>query len=234
MKVPSCGSGKVVCEDHKTGLLWPNETNPGAAPMDQTCPDCEPVCVLPPTPNTTTSSDKFCDSTYSVSMFMGGFDSGDNCIVLLFQSWVLDSEVKFVVGCLGTVLLGITVEGLVFVRREVLKSRQMREKLGAYAGAYKLVSIIGYGIQVAAGYLLMLVAMTYSGWLFAMVLTGLVIGHGIFNSNTTEVTESSDACCAGQSIARKSMTEDFPSDDKEHYLIESTPSADKDHQSLII
>merc|ERR1719295_1428589 len=54
-----------------------------------------------------------------------------------------------------------------------------------------------FALNIASGYLAMLVAMTYSVELFICMVVGLVIGHGIFNTDAS-VGESVDPCCASQ------------------------------------
>ena len=58
-----------------------------------------------------------------------------------------------------------------------------------------------YGVNVFLGYMLMLLAMTYSTTIFCMVIGGLTIGHGFFNWNA-EVGETTDPCCSGQNSSR--------------------------------
>merc|ERR1711968_2989 len=54
-----------------------------------------------------------------------------------------------------------------------------------------------YGVNLAFGYFLMLIAMTYSSGLFSMVILGLVVGHGLFNMKLP-VRESTDPCCTDE------------------------------------
>ena len=39
------------------------------------------------------------------------------CVILLFSGWVLDTRAKFVLACLGVVLLGIGIEAMLCFRR---------------------------------------------------------------------------------------------------------------------
>ena len=52
-----------------------------------------------------------------------------------------------------------------------------------------------FGVNLALGYMAMLVAMTYSLELFACIVLGLIIGHAVFNMKQP-VGESIDPCCA--------------------------------------
>ena len=40
----------------------------------------------------------------------------DVCVILLFSSWVLDTRAKFVLACVGVVLLGIGIEAMLCFR----------------------------------------------------------------------------------------------------------------------
>ena len=60
-----------------------------------------------------------------------------------------------------------------------------------------------YLVQVAAGYLLMLISMTYHAVLFAGVVGGLVLGHAMFNVSAPVVAGGASACC--QHVATPSL-----------------------------
>ena len=47
----------------------------------------------------------------------------DVCVILLFSGWVLDTRAKFVLACLGVVLLGIGIEAMLCIRRKLQKRR---------------------------------------------------------------------------------------------------------------
>ena len=57
------------------------------------------------------------------------------------------------------------------------------------------LSISLFGVNLALGYMAMLVAMTYSLELFSCIVLGLIIGHAVFNMKQP-VGESIDPCCA--------------------------------------
>ena len=69
--------------------------------------------------------------------------------------------------------LGILAEALVAFRR----SRAEKGVAGRCEAA------IGYGLQLALGYLLMLAAMTYAVELFVSAITGVAIGHALFRTD---------------------------------------------------
>merc|ERR1712240_912287 len=158
-------------------------------------------------PLTTRSPEKpFCRPGSGTDMFMDGFttsgESVNSCVILLFKSWVLDTKTKFVVACFGVLLLGIAIEGMLCLRREI----QSRKILLLIRGLTRRACIISlFALNIASGYLAMLVAMTYSVELFVCMVLGLVAGHAIFNTESP-VGESVDPCCASQAIPHPNDT----------------------------
>lgn len=140
--------------------------------------------------------------TGALSMFMTGFEvSGKQetpCIILLFQSWILDSRLKIILACLGIVIFGIFIEFLIFLRRQLQTNAYFCKN-----PTYKKIIMIGmFGLNISLGYLAMLIAMTYSFELFIAMVIGLTVGYAIFNVNAP-VGESADPCCVNQNDANK-------------------------------
>ena len=97
-------------------------------------------------PSKVHTEEKFCNG-YGTDMFMQGFtvrqinscytcnekltqtqpsgNSRDSCVILLFRSWILDTRTKFVMGCIGVILLGIGIEAMLCFRRKLQKRRIM-------------------------------------------------------------------------------------------------------------
>jgi len=111
----------------------------------------------------------------STSMLMSGYEwESFTCIVFLFSSWVITSRGLMAVACIGTILAGVVVEGVIKQRRSLLSNIENPvTKLS--------VSAMLYGVQLTLGYFLMLLIMTYSGPLNIAVILGLVVGHVIWN-----------------------------------------------------
>ena len=136
------------------------------------------------TTDKSSSDSSFCIGT-GTSMSMIGFISSatetgkeSECFLYLFPSWVLDSSGKFVVACLGTLLLGISIHGLSKIKLLVGQTR--------YHNKTKFwLNIIIYFFQMMFSYLIMLVSMTYNVELFFMVCFGLTLGYGIFHPQNT-------------------------------------------------
>jgi hypothetical protein len=62
------------------------------------------------------------------------------------------------------------------------------------------LTLLLYAFQVTAGYLLMLVSMTYHVPLFFCVVLGLTLGHAVFSVYSSDgggkITAGTTACCA--------------------------------------
>ena len=67
-------------------------------------------------------------------------------------------------------------------------------------GTTTLLTLTLYAFQVTAGYLLMLVSMTYHVPLFLSVILGLTLGHAVFSVYSADgggkITAGTTACCA--------------------------------------
>ena len=141
--------------------------------------------VYPLLTNASSPSDtihtKYCYG--GTTMYMNGFVWEDtNCVIYLFRSWVITSRGFLVLACIGTVLLGILLESLVWVRRKYLLPKSSARHIAPHASVVRkiMIPVLCYGIQLLFGYLLMLIVMTYSGPLVISVIMGLVLGNVIF------------------------------------------------------
>ena len=171
---------------------------------------CEAVhnCDLTCTVDSGGSDRPFCRG--STDMLMSGFasllydglsDSAEtnNCVMLFHERFVLDEPWKFFLGLLFTVVFGIFTEFWVSQRRKL--SVDLRRRRG------KMIKAAMYAFNMVVGYLIMLIAMTYSLELFLAVIVGLGIGHVTFNTDAP-VGDSVTACCAGRN---GQTVRDYPS-----------------------
>jgi len=186
------------------------DNTPTCRNMDSSC-HWEQECptTASPLPLTTSESEEpFCRPGSGTDMFMDGFttsgESVNECVILLFKSWVLDTKTKFVIACFGVILLGIAIEGMLCLRR-LIQSRKILLLIRGLARRACIISL--FALNIASGYLAMLVAMTYSVELFVCMVVGLVAGHAIFNTESP-VGESVDPCCASQAISHPNDTRD--------------------------
>ena len=217
-----CATGESSkCVEPSTGLLWPDDLGAQAH-----CYTCQPTCVADPAAANGTetggtsgsgttatraggSTNPFCnDKIAPVSMYMDGFvgwsDPNGPCVAYLHRDLILSSPLLLFAAFFLTVLMGVSVEGLAAARRWRAKT-QDAVCLDAMATgghpvavsmALKTQSLLLYGVQCSAGYLLMLVSMTYHAVLFIGVVVGLVIGHAWFNAAAPLGSRGgASACC---------------------------------------
>ena len=131
-------------------------------------------------------------------MWMSGFQSlsdirNQPCLAFLFDWFPIHTPTSFAAAALLTVLGGVSVEGIVYGRRQIL-AHPFKIRTRAARAAFALLMVLIYAVQVTVGYLLMLVAMTYQVELFAAVVGGLCLGHAVFNAKAP-VLDSAEACC---------------------------------------
>eukprot|EP00096_Caligus_rogercresseyi_P009505 TRINITY_DN3239_c0_g2_i1.p1 TRINITY_DN3239_c0_g2~~TRINITY_DN3239_c0_g2_i1.p1 ORF type:complete len:615 (-),score=139.56 TRINITY_DN3239_c0_g2_i1:296-2140(-) len=197
---PKCASLQdSICYSTLRNLSCSTQIN--GLPMDQSCRwECK-ADILPSARRSLHQPNPYC--TGKMDMYMSGFEvqgsaGGANpCIVLFIESWTLDSRLKFCFGCIGVFLLGFTIEALISLRRKVSSGcRRIISLTGSNRKVKKAALICTFGLNLALGYLAMLVAMTYSVELFCCVLFGLIMGHAVFNVDFG-VSESVDPCCSG-------------------------------------
>jgi Ctr copper transporter family len=136
-----------------------------------------PVIVTAKDTQSRANEDKLPYCYGGTSMYMDGFHWRDSvCVIYLFPSWILSSSGIFIAACFGTVFAGIALEGFIRQRRTIVSNLPIGWKR-------LIVSTICYGMQLALGYLIMLIVMTFSGPLFVSVIIGLMSGHFLFNMN---------------------------------------------------
>mmetsp|Transcript_72446 Transcript_72446/g.172680 ORF Transcript_72446/g.172680 Transcript_72446/m.172680 type:complete len:721 (+) Transcript_72446:75-2237(+) len=138
----------------------------------------------------------FCTGMHT-DMHMGGFVTltddmrkENPCLVIFSPDWVLDSYWKYVVAMIGAVLAGILCEG--FLRVRSMESMRYDRARPLRTGSMK---VFLYAVHRVAGYLAMLLTMTYSTELFISVVVGLSIGFAIFNLKV-QTADGETACCA--------------------------------------
>jgi len=193
----TCSAGHLYC--WMTCLPVPKEPCPGGVnpkclnpqgkewhQNDGHCTQCTLRC-----PDVPVDTNGFCNSL-PTNMYMQGFvgagNPDDACLVLLFQSWKLDSPLKFTAGTLFVFGYGVAVEALLLYRRRVDATckKSKHQQVGLRAVLYLL--------QLTAAYLAMLFAMTYSVYIFASIILGLTTGHVLFNIHGP-VAANPEPCC---------------------------------------
>ena len=132
MECMSADCGAIaVCWDHEESRHCPLDVHTTACRAE--CPVDGAVSsgVIVADGSGSKGKIRFCKS--KTTMYMDGFQwssgkrkaqdgSGDmppDCVVLFFQSWVLDSRLKFVIAVIGVFLLSCCLEGIVVIRKRV-------------------------------------------------------------------------------------------------------------------
>ena len=204
------GNQTIECVDQRDGQIWTNE--------GEHCFDCAASCYGTPTNNDnnngsnvdptaapgTAPSSSFCNmKAYPTNMYMDGFNGlGPDvpCLIFLFQSWVLDTQVKYAFGSIGAFLVGLFIEFIILLRRQTKLPKVVRSKAfwclpdANHEKTQSLFLITLYAVQLVFAYFAMLLAMSFAVVIFTMVMLGLVVGHFAFNSDTP--AGGNEACCA--------------------------------------
>ena len=173
---------------------------------------CVPMCGS----NFTLSATGYCSGS-GATMNMNGFDSlaadgaGDSpCINYLFYSWTLNSNLRVILACIGTLLLGMFIQLITkmrtFLSPQYNVSATAQPRCGVAAIGNRLagsssttkafLTVALYGTQTILSYLIMLVAMTYNVELFVCVAAGLTLGYAVFLLDLPHPPHSTDPCCS--------------------------------------
>ena len=181
----------LPCADHAVCV---NPTTNKSADPSKMCPSCKPGCPPPPSP----PAPNKCTGMLS-DMSMSGFVHGDaTCLMLLVAALPLDSPIRMTIGVIVTLLAGLLVEAITWVRRSRLPTLALATRLPAL---WTLLALALFSMQTALAYALMLIAMTYQLELFVSVIGGLALGHVAFNLRAP-VPESADPCCVDEPANR--------------------------------
>jgi hypothetical protein len=170
-----------------------------------------------------------------MTMYMDGFSfslfSQKGCLNLFVSSFTLNTRFKFFLAMTGVMCLGISVEGLSFLKRRYIIG--LKKKMNRHANSTnnnaaaaadddddkfrnaKLILAGFQGLQALVGYVLMLSAMTYSVELLLSAVVGLALGFHIFERHKTllsaplESFEDGDGtpCCATEEELMNSDTQ---------------------------
>ncbi|KAL2155116.1 hypothetical protein VTH82DRAFT_3792 [Thermothelomyces myriococcoides] len=122
------------------------------------------------------------------------WDTTDLCIV--FRQWHISSPLGLVVSLVAIVAICAGYEALresirryeaVLTRRVDTAPRQSREQISRRAHVIKAVL---YGIQNFYAFMIMLIFMTYNGWVMIAVSVGAGLGYLLFGGKTTVAKET--------------------------------------------
>lgn len=186
VEAPDACDDTAQCVDQSTGNVWDGVSH---------CASCGAQCPATETKEHT----GFCNTDIPpTTMYMDGFHvnagSSAPCVALLFESWSLHTPALFALGFFATVALGASIEGLASIRRK-LQNPGFCNCHNIPEPKSRVYATMIYGFQITAGYLLMLVSMTYHFALFSAVIVGLLLGHIVFGAKAPVVANTT-ACCS--------------------------------------
>ena len=124
--------------------------------------------------------------------------SGHPCLNLLFDWWTLNTRWKVVLSLILVFAWAVAVEGLAKFRHVTVAQCKLQQQRSSNTTSTNTATIRRYsipllhGLQAAAGYTLMLIAMTFSLELLGSVVAGLATGYGIFFKLSPTETSGSD------------------------------------------
>jgi hypothetical protein len=131
----------------------------------------------------------FCKGMMSMTMSMGGFQwslfgkEAADCLTYFVSSWTLDSRGKFQGAIIYSFLLAVLTEWFTSVLKHLVVALPRNSKWRRW------ILAMVYGAQHLLGYIIMMVAMSYSFELFFSLITGLMVGSLLFkNDNDTDRT----------------------------------------------
>lgn len=121
----------------------------------------------------------------------------DTCII--FDWWHIRTKSHLLLSCLVIASLAVYYEYLKYkftkYSLETLASNRLSSNNMTYNND-KLRRSIFYGIQVGFSFMLMLVFMTYNGWLMLAVVFGATLGYYFWSDSTTSIqNEQSSLAC---------------------------------------
>lgn len=139
--------------------------------------------------------------------------SPSSCLNYMLPSWKLDTASKFRGAMLFTFLLALLTETVSAMRRSVVRSLQhlrvrRRDQLhvdnsnnthnhqppNSFAFGGPLLLLVLYAVQALLGYILMIVAMSFSIELVGSIIAGVSIGHALFGVPTQDDDEDEHPC----------------------------------------
>lgn len=150
---------------------------------------CKPTCPASPEQVSDAGSralgQGFCNG-HLTAMHVTGFVWGAEevpCLVYLSPGMELTTALKFWPAVVASAIIGVLFEFAVMRRRQLVSRPPSTQFLCTYR-------VLAYASTTTLGYLMMLVAMTYSYELFLAAIGGCTLGHALFNMSSRVATEA--------------------------------------------
>ena len=141
-----------------------------------------------------------CQSDMAMVMYMDGFRwtlKGDvACLNFLFESWKLDTVVKFAAAMACVVAMGVATVGINRWKHNVFeKARRSHSRRDPRNGSrLRVFHTFLQGLSILSAYVLILVVMTYSLELLFCVILGLMIGYYVFYGDAINHNGGTPCC----------------------------------------
>jgi hypothetical protein len=160
------------------------------------------------------------NSSMSMQMYFYASDSA----TILFKSWMTSTWQQMLGSCIAVLVAAILYEGLKVLRAFLQNRIQNKVQEGHYRSSqesfspsmednilapspprhqmsrrtaiilHHILQSFLYLIQVALGYLLMLVSMTFNVWLFISIIIGAGLGYFFFNLSNILKVDTNELC----------------------------------------
>ncbi|KAJ9157807.1 CTR2 short splice [Pleurostoma richardsiae] len=154
--------------------------------------------------------DSHMDHAHHTGMDHGGMDHGmgDRCsmnmlftwntnnLCIVFSQWHIRSTAGLLLSLLAVVALGAGYEALrAGIRRyELAVSRRVeaipRQNQGQVSKRAHVIKSLLYAVQTFYAFMIMLIFMTYNGWVMLSVTVGAFVGYLLFGNTTTAAKET--------------------------------------------
>jgi hypothetical protein len=101
----------------------------------------------------------------------------EECVVFLFQGWILDTPVKYAFGTLGAFAMAFFVEFVIYIRRKYFS------KKNDVRFFTKTLRALMFITEVLFSFWCMLLVMTFSTFIVIAVIIGFAIGKVMLNGD---------------------------------------------------
>lgn len=110
----------------------------------------------------------------------------NTCVI--FEWWKIKSVPQLLFSCIIITLFTVCYEYLKSKIEHITHLEQNSQK------SQKLKRSLWYALQVTISFTIMLIFMTYNGWLMLSVIIGAFLGNYYFDSNVNSINQMSLAC----------------------------------------
>jgi len=128
---------------------------------------------------------------------MDSLSTSSSCLHLIFESWKLDSPIKFGTACISAVGCGFLLEALGRARRMwIMRGAELRRRHAPKSTQmlHRMCYLLLYALERLGLYIAMLVAMSYSLELLLALVLGFILGRATTEPGEAFGEESESRC----------------------------------------